>query len=148
MKNIVLICGLLLLAGCAAPVVQVYEGPTRAPSEQVIVRVEQRGRTMASERVDIEQVDEKRTLSLGEGILSTASGAQAVYMLPGKHTLQLRYRGPGGVRVTAHLWLVAEAGGAYLVKAAQTGDGAKIWLEDEKTGQQVGGVRGSPDEPK
>jgi hypothetical protein len=138
----------LALAGCAAPVVQMYEGPTLAPSQQVLVRVDQRGRTMASERVDIEQVDGKRTLGVGEGILSTATGAQAVYMLPGKHTLQLRYRGPGGVRVTAHLWLVAEAGGAYLVKAAQTGDGAKIWIEDEKTGKPVGGVRGSPDEPK
>jgi hypothetical protein len=138
----------LALAGCAAPVVQMYEGPTLAPSQQVLVRVDQRGRTMASERVDIEQVDGKRTLGVGEGILSTATGAQAVYMLPGKHTLQLRYRGPGGVRVTAHLWLVAEAGGSYLVKAAQTGDGAKIWIEDEKTGKPVGGVRGSPDEPK
>jgi hypothetical protein len=138
----------LALGACAAPVVQMYEGPTLAPSQQVLVRVDQRGRTMASERVDIEQVDGKRTLGVGEGILSTATGAQAVYMLPGKHTLQLRYRGPGGVRVTAHLWLVAEAGGAYLVKAAQTGDGAKVWIEDEKTGKPVGGVRGSPDEPK
>lgn len=138
----------LALASCAAPVVQMYEGPTLAPSQQVLVRVDQRGRTMASERVDIEQVDDKRTLGVGEGILSTATGAQAVYTLPGKHTLRLRYRGPGGVRVTANLWLVAEAGGSYLVKAAQTGDGAKIWIEDEKTGRPVGGVRGSPDEPK
>ena len=138
----------LALASCAAPVVQMYEGPTLASSQQVLVRVDQRGRTMASERVDIEQVDGKRTLGLGEGILSTATGAQAVYMLPGKHTLQLRYRGPGGVRVTAHLWLVAEAGNSYLVKAAQTGDGAKIWIEDERSGKQAGGIRGSPDEPK
>ena len=138
----------LALGACAAPVVQVYDGPTLAPSQQVIVRVDQRGRTMASERVDIEQVDDKRTLGFGEGILSVATGAQAVYMLPGKHTLRLRYRGPGNVRVTANLWLVAEAGASYLVKATQTGDGAKIWIEDEKTGQPVGGVRGSADEPK
>jgi len=148
MKNIALVSGFLLLAACAAPVVQMYEGPTLAPSQQVLVRVEQRGRTFASERVDIEQVDGKPTLGTGEGILSAATGAQGVYMLPGKHTLQLRYRGPGGARVTAHLWLVAEAGASYLVKGAQMGDGVKIWIEDEKTGQPVGGVRGSPDEPK
>jgi hypothetical protein len=139
---------LLALAGCAvAPVTQMYPGPTLAPAQHVIVRVEQRGRAFASERVDIQQVDGKATLSFGEGILSSSSGAQAVYILPGKHTLQLRYRGPGAA-VTANLWLVAEAGNSYLVKAGQTGDGLKVWIEDEKTGKPAGGVRGSADEPK
>ena len=138
---------LFALAGCAAPVVQMYEGGARSPSEVVLVRVESRGRTFVSERVDIQQVDDKPTLGTGEGILSSSSGAQAVYMLPGKHTLQLRYRGPGAA-VTAHLWFVGEAGSSYLVKAGQTGDGLKVWLEDEKTGKPVGGVRGSGDEPK
>lgn len=147
MKNCILIFSLLLLSACAAPVAQMYEGPTLAPSQQVIVRVEQRGRSFAGERVDIQLVDEKRTLGTGEGILSSSSGAQAVYLLPGKHTLQLRYRGPGAA-VTAHLWFVGEAGGTYLIKAGQTGDGLKVWIEDEKTGKPVGGVRGSPDEPK
>ena len=111
------------------------------------MHVDQRGRTFASERVDIELADDKRTLSTGEGILSASRGAQAVYMLPGKHTFRLRYRGPG-TTVTANLWLVAEAGGSYLIKAAQTGDGVRIWIEDEKTGKPAGGIRGSPDEPK
>jgi len=139
---------LLALGGCvAAPVIQMYPGPTLAASQHVIVRVEQRGRAFAGERVDIQLVDEKPTLSFGEGILSSSSGAQAVYLLPGKHTAQLRYRGPGAA-VTAHLWFVGEAGGSYLVKAGQTGDGLKVWIEDEKTGKPVGGVRGSPDEPR
>jgi hypothetical protein len=50
--------------------------------------------------------------------------------------------------VTAHLWFVGEAGGSYLVKAGQTGDGLKVWIEDEKSGKPVGGVHGSADEPK
>jgi hypothetical protein len=124
-----------------------YDGPVLASSQHVILRVEQRGRTFAGERVDIQLVDDKRTLSTGEGIISSSSGAQAVYMLPGKHAVQLRYRGPGAA-VTANLWFVGEAGGSYLIKAAQTGDGLKVWIEDEKTGKQTGGVRGSPDEPK
>lgn len=147
MKNIVLISGLLLLAGCAAPVAKLYDGPMLAPSQQVVVRVDQRGRTFASERVDIQQVDDKPTLSFGEGLISSSSGAEAVYLLPGKHTFRLRYRGRGDA-VTANLWVVGEAGGSYIVKAAQTGDGLKIWIEDESTGKPVGGVRGSPDEPK
>src|SRR5262249_19589742 len=110
MKNIVAVFALFLLAACAAPVVQLYEGPTLAPSQQAILRVEQRGRTFASERVDIEQVDDKNTLSTGEGILSSSRGAQAVYLLPGKHTARLRYRGPGST-ATANLWFVGEAGG-------------------------------------
>jgi hypothetical protein len=147
MKNIVLLSGLLLLAGCAAPVVKMYDGPVLEPSQQVILRVDQRGRTFAGERVDIQQVDGKPTLTFGEGILSSSSGAQAVYLLPGKRTVQLRYRGHGAA-VTAHLWFVGEAGGSYLVKAGQTGDGLKVWIEDEKSGKPVGGVHGSADEPK
>ena len=38
---------LLGLAACAAPVAKMYDGPMLAPSEQVIVRVESRGRTFA-----------------------------------------------------------------------------------------------------
>jgi hypothetical protein len=147
MKKIILLLCLLTLAACAAPVAKLYDGPMRASAEHVILRVDQRGRTFAGERVDIQQVDEKKTLDFGEGILSSSSGAQAVYMLPGKHTVQLRYRGPGSA-VTANLWFVGEAGGSYLVKAGQTGDGLKVWIEDEKSGKPVGGVRGSPDEPK
>jgi len=147
MRRIPIFLSVLALAGCAAPVVQMYEGPTRASSEQVIVRAESRGRTFVGERVDIQQVDDKPTLQTAEGILSSSSGAQAVYMLPGKHTLRLRYRGPGSA-VTANLWFVGEAGNSYLIKAGQTGDGLKVWIEDEKTGKPVGGVRGSADEPK
>ena len=138
---------LLALAGCAAPVAKMYEGPILAPSQHVVLRVESRGRTFASERVDIQQVDDKATLAMGEGIISSSSGAEAVYLLPGKHTVRLRYRGKGAA-VTSNLWFVGEAGGSYLVRAAQTGDGLKVWIEDEKSGQQTGGVRGSPDEPK
>ena len=147
MKKFILIFGLLALAACAAPVAKMYDGPVLAPSQHVILRVDQRGRTFAGERVDIQTVDDKKTLEFGEGILSASSGAQAVYMLPGKHTVQLRYRGPGAA-VTANLWFVGEAGNSYLIKAGQTGDGLKVWIEDEKTGKPVGGVRGSPDEPK
>ena len=148
MRSISLFLSVLVLAGCvAAPVTQMYEGPTLAPSQHVIVRVDLRGRAFAGERIDIQQVDDRPTLGTGEGILSSSSGAQAVYMLPGKHTLRLRYRGPGAA-VTANLWLVGEAGGSYLVKAGQTGDGLKVWIEDEKTGKPAGGVRGSADEPK
>jgi hypothetical protein len=148
MRRISLFLSVLVLAGCAAaPVTQMYPGPTLASSQHVIVRVEQRGRAFASERVDIQQVDDKATLAMAEGIFSSSSGAEAVYLLPGKHTLRLRYRGPGAA-VTTNLWLIGEAGGSYLVKAGQTGDGLKVWIEDEKTGKPVGGVRGSADEPK
>ena len=148
MRRLPLFLSILALAGCVpAPVAQVYPGPTLAPSQHVIVRVDLRGRAFASQRIDIEQVDDKPTLATAEGIMSSSSGAQAVYMLPGKHTVRLRYRGPGAA-VTANLWFVGEAGNSYLIKAGQTGDGLKVWIEDEKTGKPVGGVRGSPDEPK
>ena len=48
----------------------------------------------------------------------------------------------------ADLWFVGEAGNSYLVRPGQTGDGLTVWIEDERTGKPVGGVRGSADEPK
>jgi len=147
MRQICAAVAFLAIAGCAAPIAKMYDGPVLAPSQQVVLRVESRGRTFAGERVDIQQVDDKRTLDTGEGILSSSSGAQAVYLLPGKHTVRLRYRGPGSA-VTANLWFVGEAGSSYLIKAGEVGDGLKVWIEDEKTGKPVGGVRGSADEPR
>lgn len=148
MRNATLAILILALAGCASPVKQMYEGPTLAPSQQIILRVEDRGRTFAGERIDIQEVDDKRTLDIGEGIFSSSTGAQAVYLLPGKHTVRARYRKRGGTAVTANLWFLGEAGGSYLIKAGETGDGVKVWIEDEKAGKPTGGVRGSPDEPK
>ena len=148
MRNATLAILLLALAGCASPVKQMYEGPTLAPSQQIILRVEDRGRTFAGERIDIQLVDDKRTLDIGEGIFSSSTGAQAVYLLPGKHTVRARYRKQGGTAVTANLWFLGEAGGSYLIKAGETGDGVKVWIEDEKAGKPTGGVRGGPDEPK
>jgi hypothetical protein len=148
MRRIAVFLSVIALTACVqAPVTQLYPGPTLATSQHVLVRVDQPGRAFTSERVDIQQVDDKATLSTGEGIFSSASGASAVYVLPGKHTLRLRYRGPGAA-VTANLWFVGEAGNSYVVKAGQTGDGLKVWIEDEKTGKPVGGTRGSADEPK
>jgi hypothetical protein len=148
MRNATLAILLLALAGCASPVRQMYEGPTLATSQQVILRVEDRGRTFAGERIDIQQVDDRNTLDTGEGIFSSSTGAQAVYLLPGKHTVRARYRKRGGTAVTANLWFVGEAGGSYIIRAGETGDGVKVWIEDEKAGKPTGGVRGSPDEPK
>ena len=147
MRSLLSVVFVLALAGCAAPVVQLYDGPTRASAEQVVLRVEARGRTFAGERIDIQQIDDRHTLSTGEGILSASTGAQAVYLLPGKHTVRARYRGPG-TALTANLWFVGEAGGSYLVRTEKTGDAVKVFIEDEKTGQPTGGVRGSADEPK
>ena len=147
MRRLLPVLVFLTLAGCASPVVQLYEGPTRAPSEQVILRSEARGRTFVGERIDIQQIDDRHTLSTGEGILSASTGAQAVYLLPGKHTVRARYRGKD-TALTANLWFVGEPGGAYLLRAEKTGDAVKVFIEDEKTGKPTGGVRGSPDEPK
>ena len=58
-------------------------------------------------------------------------------MLPGKPTLQLRDRGPGA-SVAGRLWLVAESGGAYLLKGGQTGNGLRVWIEDEEIGKPGG----------
>ena len=71
-----------------------------------------------------------------------------VYVLPGKHDLKLMWR---GVTLTADLvlWLVAEPGKTYVAKGIYNGKTQRVhfFIIDEETGIEVGGVKGSDDEP-
>ena len=72
-----------------------------------------------------------------------------VSVLPGKHLLFLRESWRGGLwEAYANLWLVAEPGEVYIIKTVAQNMRVKTWIEKERTGEIVGGIVGSDDEPK
>ena len=64
---------------------------------------------------------------------------------PGRHYLQVNYRGPKG-EAFSKVWLDAERGKTYIVKAKEKGGRAFFWIEDEETGKPVGGIPGGEPE--
>ncbi len=153
-----------VIFGCAAPKVKMYQGNKVDASQQAIIR------TTESEKKWHMQCDEKLFLNTGQcavaseeeeqgdviivsvdgsfaSLWSLYHGAGEVYVLPGKHTLILRMHWDIW-ETTANLWLIVEPGGQYIIKGVAKGRRAWIWIENERTGQQVGGIVGSDDEPK
>ncbi|NCC51920.1 MAG: hypothetical protein EOM20_11985 [Spartobacteria bacterium] len=67
------------------------------------------------------------------------------YVLPGKHNIRAKYEYQS-MYAFGDLWLVAEAGKTYTVKAESKGYSVHFWIEDTE-GKVVGGIKGSDDEP-
>jgi hypothetical protein len=131
----------LTLLGCASRVIM-YEGKEIEAGKQAIIRVEQEDPTDGF--LGILSVDGRSTNSIGHLFSGLAT---EVAVLPGKHTIFLRIDYPFSFAATK-LWLVAEAGVVYVAKCSSKWNSVAIWIENERTGQPVGGVSGSDDEPK
>lgn len=71
-----------------------------------------------------------------------------VLLAPGKHTLRLAFTHNGNTQLIPDVWLVAEPGKTYVLKAVEKEGRVKSWLEDAQTGKEVGGYAGSDDEPQ
>ena len=138
----------LTMAGCAASRVVMYDGAEVDSSKHAIIRAdpEQSGRSFSTKgRIGIVRVDGSSTTNFFSYAAHGWAGEVAV--LPGKHEMVVRVDYPLSYAMGL-LWLVAEAGESYVVKARSKGYSSFIWIENERTGQPTGGVSGSEDEPK
>ena len=70
-----------------------------------------------------------------------------VVLAPGKHRVGYTAMKLGGGFAQVELWFVAEPGKRYVSRSRMETYGAFVWIEDAATGQPVGGVIGSDDEP-
>jgi len=66
---------------------------------------------------------------------------------PGKHRIGYMATNLNGGFAMLDLWFVAEPGKAYVSRTEATWYSVRMWIEDAKTGERVGGVVGSADEP-
>jgi len=69
-----------------------------------------------------------------------------VYVLPGKHNFTVKYKHSNWY-ASGNLWLVASEGKSYTIKSVIKGYNILLWMEDSETGEAVGGITGSEDEP-
>lgn len=139
-----MILTLFMIAGCAAPKVKMYSGDEVAPSKQAIIRVDPQN---TRGRLRIGSVDGKMTVNYFAFLFNGGNFAGDVYVLPGKHII-----GPhisdGPFVAVGRLWVVAEQGETYILKSLTKELRVSFWMENERTGEQVGGIVGSDDEPK
>jgi hypothetical protein len=128
------------IISCSPAKVKMYKGAEVEYSKQAIIRAD-----VQEERkgiITILQVNGEYTRGFLKGV-----GASEVYLLPGKHELVARLS-RGTSYGFSNLWLIAEAGETYIVKARIEGYSVKMWLENARTGQKVGGEINSGDKPK
>jgi hypothetical protein len=134
------------ISGCAATQkARMYSGEAVDANKQSVIRADRRA---PNTRFHIISVDGERTLTDFYYFL-TQGRVEEVHVLPGKHRLITRIDNlRSNMHAMGDLWLIAEPGESYILKARSQGYRVYMWLENERTGQRVGGVTGSDDEPK
>lgn len=133
------------ITGCATPKVRMYPGREVEASKQAVIRVAQRGESWS--QIGITKVDGKNTVNFFTYLFNGGKWAGEVYVLPGKHRIIAQINN-GPSLATGDIWLVAEQGETYVLKALTKGYAVSMWMENKRTGQKVGGITGSDDEPK
>ncbi len=140
MIRIALIAFSMLLTGCGHIHAKMYPG-SMLPREKIATVTAVRG-----SGVHVKSVDGKFTVDLATTFINGNRYASSVDVLPGKHTLSLKYSNRHSISF-ADLWFVAEAGQEYSVMSLLDGYGVRLWIEEKGTRRKVGGVVGSVDEP-
>jgi len=147
MRNAIrlLACGFLLglVSGCASSRVR-YEPPTGLPSE--LARIKTSGSS------GVESIDDKQVMSFLRLTKPGAYPNEVVTLAPGNHRIHVVASGYQMPPPHMWLWLKAEPGKDYVLKdEASKADGGgfrvRFWLEDATSGQAVGGIAGSDDDP-
>ena len=148
---IVLLLTCIAIYGCAAPKIKIYPGDKLEDSKHAVIRGDEIEEEYSG--ILILKVDDKWTINpFLRPIYIDGAGAGEVYVLPGKHRLSIKVHYQIS-EAMASLWLIAEPGGKYVIKAIANGStiwdrrSVQIWIENERSGQAVGGIVGSDDEP-
>jgi uncharacterized protein YceK len=135
----------IIISGCATPMVKMYSGAKLPGNQQATIRGSDNADKNTYTR--IARVDDERTVDLFTYLFDGGRWAYEVYVLPGKHHIVAK-KDIGSQFAWGNLWLVADPGETYIVKVRTEGYSVKMWLENERTGQKVGGIIGDNSEPK
>jgi hypothetical protein len=135
----------LFLSGCIPPQTQkMYSGPQLEPAkESTITTNDLTGNPVPGLRIS--SVDGKKTVNIF--IRWMTGSATEVKVTPGKHDIGLLFN-TGTSLHRQDLWLVACPGKTYDAKARYDENETQMWIEDPESGNRVGGIKGSADEPK
>lgn len=128
----------IMLAGCVSVdnsyVYRADADSQLGPSATVIV----------PEGVLVYEVDGK---DASGGSYFNVKTASQLKLAPGKHVLRYGIEGPYQKFGSTKVWFVAQQARVYVVRFDADFYGFRTWIEDKESGQKVGGVVGSSDEP-
>ena len=108
----------LVVSGCASPKVRMYQGVEVEANRQAIIRGDEH--TSGGGIIGIVSVDGETTTDFFTYGFHGGKWAGEVSVLPGKHSIIARIEYPFS-HAMAYLWLVAEAGESYVIKARSEG---------------------------
>ncbi|HTA65300.1 MAG TPA: hypothetical protein VK753_07340 [Xanthomonadaceae bacterium] len=149
MKRLRLALSLSLLAAIGGAlagepeVYKAYDGPDVPIEQQVVLKVAQvypGFHLIEKPEVGVIAYDGKG------GLLSGARHADEYRFLPGKHVIAFQVK-RGRMDGRTILWFVGVAGKTYSTQLDSSTFHYRLWIQDDATGQPVGGTRGSADEP-
>ncbi|GAB3092568.1 hypothetical protein [Lysobacter terrae] len=123
-----------------------YEGADPATDQLVHLKVTQESdrRFLFSRRgLSITSIDDK---PIGNW-WKNAIVVDELLLKPGKHRIGYLATTLNNAFARLDLWFVAEPGKTYASRADFEWLSVRIWIEDAQTGERVGGVVGSVDEP-
>jgi hypothetical protein len=117
--------------------------PETDDSRQSVIKVD--SARVGQGRLQITKVDDDPTVGYWRRMSGHFVGE--VRVAPGEHRIwaKLDY---GTSFAWGHLWLVAEPAEVYVLKVRSQGYSVLMWIENERTGQLVGGYVKSPNEQK
>ena len=134
-----------LVAGCATPRTFTEQGASREASQGAKITCEsEHTHTILNglnQKVFIAAIDGKSTYTIGGSLTDTEPYAEAAYVKPGRHYLDLKYRYFDSF-ASGKVWFDAEAGGSYIIRRKVKGYAIVFWVEDLGTGKVVGGIPG------
>lgn len=135
----------LLLCGCATQRTYTQAGVPHDPAASAMIVCESENTHKIlnglNQKVFIAKIDEKSTFTVKGALTDTAPYAEAAYVTPGRHYLDLQYSHLNSY-AWGRVWFDAEAGGSYVVRRQISGYAVTFWVEDMETGQAVGGIPG------
>lgn len=121
---------LLFFCGCTTKVT--YEGARLAATEEVKLLGEKSGLG----HVTVITVD-------GEYTPSFSAGVSTAYLKPGRHSITIQWNLYTAI-AQANLWFDAAPGHSYQARASRREGRLRLWIEDQQTGQPVGGIDENP----
>ncbi|MBA4147558.1 MAG: hypothetical protein H0X66_05545 [Verrucomicrobia bacterium] len=135
----------LVLCGCATQRTYTQKGVPLDPSASAIIMCDSENTHKflngLNKKVFIARIDGKSTFTVKGALTDTDPYAEAAYVSPGRHYLDLKYSHYNSY-AWGRVWFDAEAGGSYIVRRRISGYSVIFWVEDMETGKVVGGIPG------
>ncbi|WP_266182360.1 hypothetical protein [Dyella humicola] len=128
--GISLALGVFALAGCSTSRSFVPYGVNLSTTAHVVSEFDLQSASSDGRRFYVRGVDGKHTTD------RVVQAPTDVYLLPGKHAIDLEYQ-HAGMSAESHLFVTVKAGAEYVVHHEVLGYSVKVWITEGEAGPTV-----------